>query len=43
MIKDVNLIYPGQKFKIPRERSKLDIIKKERRKAGRGAKALPST
>ncbi|MEI8172734.1 MAG: LysM peptidoglycan-binding domain-containing protein [Deltaproteobacteria bacterium] len=41
MIKDANLIYPGQKFNIPRAGYKLDIIKKERRKAGAPKPYLP--
>jgi len=34
MIKNPNLIYPGQKFKIPRTGFSMDDIKKERKKAG---------
>jgi len=41
MIKDENLIYPGQKFEIPRAGYNLDIIKKERRKAGAPKPYLP--
>jgi len=41
MIKDTNLIYPGQKFIIPRAGYELDIIKKERRKAGAPKPYLP--
>jgi hypothetical protein len=41
MIKDANLIYPGQKFDIPRAGYKLDVIKKERMKAGAPKPYLP--
>lgn len=41
MIKNPNLIYPGQKFKIPRTGFSMDDIRKERRKAGAPKPWLP--
>jgi nucleoid-associated protein YgaU len=41
LIKDPNLIYPGQKFIIPRTGYKMDTIKKERKKAGAPKPYLP--
>ncbi|MCX5836621.1 MAG: LysM peptidoglycan-binding domain-containing protein [Deltaproteobacteria bacterium] len=41
MIKNPNLIYPGQKFKIPRTGFSMDDIKKERRQAGAPKLCVP--
>lgn len=41
MIKNPNIIYPGQKLKIPRTGFTIDEIKKERKKAGAPEPYLP--